>query len=75
MEARESMREVNFMDMKDVSKIMGEYFETVTPKQFEKDLEDAGILECPNKNDCPINNFGHLEGRKYLKPKEPKSRK
>lgn len=48
-------------DMKEVHKIMMEYFKTVTPEQFEQDLLDAGILECPDKNDCPINNFGQLQ--------------
>jgi len=45
------------MLMDKVAKIMDEYFETVTPEQFEKDLIEAGIENCPNKCD----RFGNLE--------------
>lgn len=42
------------MFMNDVSKVMKEYFVTVTPEQLEKDLLEAGIENCPEKNiDCP----------------------
>lgn len=37
------------MDMQDVSKVMDQYFATVTSEQLEKDLENAGILDCPEK--------------------------
>lgn len=35
--------------MQEVTKLMEEYFRTVTPEQFEKDLIDAGILDCPDE--------------------------
>lgn len=37
------------MEMIEVSKLMEEYFRTVTSEQFERDSIDAGILECPDK--------------------------
>lgn len=37
------------MEMVEVTKLMEEYFRTVTPEQFEKDLLDAGILQCPDR--------------------------
>ena len=37
------------MEMAEVSRLMEEYFKTVTPEQFEKDAIEAGILECPDK--------------------------
>jgi hypothetical protein len=39
------------MEMIEVTRLMEEYFKTVTPEQFEKDLIDAGIEECPFKAD------------------------
>lgn len=37
------------MLMDEVTKVMDEYFRTVTPEQFEKDLIEAGINNCPDK--------------------------
>ena len=45
------------MDMNKITKIMDEYFKTVTPEQFEKDLIEAGIENCPDKPNC----FGTYE--------------
>ncbi len=32
----------------EVAQIMDEYLNTVSPEQFKKDLEEAGILDCPD---------------------------
>lgn len=36
--------------MDEVNKVMEKYFKTVTPEQFEKDLKEAGIENCPDMN-------------------------
>lgn len=47
--------------MDKIKQIMDEYFATVTPEQFEKDLRKAGIENLPNKKEfkwwymeCPL---------------------
>jgi len=43
--------------MDKVSKVMDEYFKTVTPERLERDLIEAGIENCPDK----CERFGHAE--------------
>ena len=46
------------MLMDRIYEVMMEHLKNVTPAQLERELEDVGILDCPDK----CKSFGHVDG-------------